>query len=39
MRSITRRPENINWAQRLDQPPYEVYAVTTGITFTFGGLF
>jgi tricarballylate dehydrogenase len=27
-----------NWAQRLDQPPYEAYAVTTGITFTFGGL-
>ncbi|HZT88278.1 MAG TPA: FAD-dependent tricarballylate dehydrogenase TcuA [Stellaceae bacterium] len=27
-----------NWAQRLDQPPYEAYAVTVGITFTFGGL-
>ena len=27
-----------NWAQRLDTPPYEAYAVTTGITFTFGGL-
>ncbi|MGH7061402.1 MAG: FAD-binding protein, partial [Stellaceae bacterium] len=27
-----------NWAQRLDAPPYEAYAVTTGITFTFGGL-
>jgi len=27
-----------NWATRLDTPPYEAYAVTTGITFTFGGL-
>jgi tricarballylate dehydrogenase len=27
-----------NWAKRLDRPPYEAYAVTTGITFTFGGL-
>ena len=25
-----------NWAQRLDQLPYEVHAVTTGLTFTFG---
>jgi tricarballylate dehydrogenase len=30
--------DKTNWAQRLDQPPYEAYAVTTGITFTFGGL-
>jgi len=27
-----------NWANRLDAPPYEAYAVTCGITFTFGGL-
>ena len=27
-----------NWAQALDSPPYVGYAVTTGITFTFGGL-
>ena len=27
-----------NWANRLDEPPYEAYAVTCGITFTFGGL-
>lgn len=27
-----------NWAQALDQPPYEAYAVTCGVTFTFGGL-
>ena len=27
-----------NWAQSLDTPPFEAYAVTCGITFTFGGL-
>jgi tricarballylate dehydrogenase len=27
-----------NWANRLDTPPFEAYAVTCGITFTFGGL-
>jgi tricarballylate dehydrogenase len=27
-----------NWATRLDTPPFEAYAVTCGITFTFGGL-
>jgi tricarballylate dehydrogenase len=27
-----------NWANMLDTPPYEAYAVTCGITFTFGGL-
>lgn len=27
-----------NWANRLDEPPYVAYAVTCGITFTFGGL-
>jgi tricarballylate dehydrogenase len=27
-----------NWANALDTPPYEAYAVTCGITFTFGGL-
>jgi tricarballylate dehydrogenase len=27
-----------NWANTLDEPPYEAYAVTCGITFTFGGL-
>ena len=31
-------PPKTNWAQRLDTPPYEGYAVTCGITFTFGGL-
>jgi len=27
-----------NWANRLDTPPFEAYAVTCGITFTFGGV-
>ncbi|HTZ76725.1 MAG TPA: FAD-dependent tricarballylate dehydrogenase TcuA [Stellaceae bacterium] len=27
-----------NWANLLDTPPYEAYAVTCGLTFTFGGL-
>ena len=27
-----------NWANVLDTPPFEAYAVTCGITFTFGGL-
>ena len=27
-----------NWANRIDQPPFSAYAVTCGITFTFGGL-
>ncbi len=27
-----------NWANTIDTPPYEAYAVTCGITFTFGGL-
>jgi tricarballylate dehydrogenase len=31
-------PPKSNWALPLDTPPYVGYAVTTGITFTFGGL-
>lgn len=27
-----------NWANRLDKPPFEAYAITCGITFTFGGV-
>jgi tricarballylate dehydrogenase len=27
-----------NWANLIDTPPFEAYAVTCGITFTFGGL-
>jgi tricarballylate dehydrogenase len=31
-------PPKSNWALPLDTPPFEGYAVTCGITFTFGGL-
>jgi tricarballylate dehydrogenase len=31
-------PPKSNWANTLDQPPFEAYAITCGITFTFGGL-
>lgn len=31
-------PKKSNWADTLDQPPFWAYAVTGGITFTFGGL-
>ena len=31
-------PDKSNWAQPLDTPPFVGYTVTTGITFTFGGL-
>ena len=31
-------PPKSNWAQPLDTPPYVGFAVTCGITFTFGGL-
>ena len=31
-------PKKSNWAQKLDTPPFDAYATTCGITFTFGGL-
>jgi tricarballylate dehydrogenase len=31
-------PPKSNWAMPIDTPPYLGYAVTCGITFTFGGL-
>jgi tricarballylate dehydrogenase len=31
-------PPKSNWALRIDTPPYVGFAVTCGITFTFGGL-
>jgi tricarballylate dehydrogenase len=31
-------PPKSNWAQPLDSPPFYGFAVTCGITFTFGGL-
>ncbi len=32
------QPAKSNWALPLDRPPYVAYAVTCGITFTYGGL-
>ncbi|NYD40466.1 FAD-dependent tricarballylate dehydrogenase TcuA [Nocardioides panaciterrulae] len=32
------RIDKTNWANRLDEGPFEAYAVTCGVTFTFGGL-
>ena len=31
-------PKKSNWAMKIDQPPFRAYAVTCGITFTFGGV-
>ena len=31
-------PKKSNWADTIDKPPYWAYAVTGGVTFTFGGL-
>jgi tricarballylate dehydrogenase len=31
-------PVKTNWANAIDTPPFEAYATTCGITFTFGGL-
>jgi tricarballylate dehydrogenase len=31
-------PPKSNWANTLDSPPYQAFAVTCGVTFTFGGL-
>ena len=30
--------DKTNWANPLDAPPFHAYHVTTGVTFTFGGL-
>jgi tricarballylate dehydrogenase len=37
-RTVGLHPEKTNWATRLDEPPFQAYAVTVGITFTFGGI-
>jgi tricarballylate dehydrogenase len=31
-------PKKSHWADTIDTPPYWAYAVTGGVTFTFGGL-
>ena len=30
--------DKTNWANTYDEPPFEAYAVTCGVTFSFGGL-
>ena len=37
-RTVGISPPKSNWALPIDTPPYQGYAVTCGITFTFGGL-
>ncbi len=37
-RTIGIDPPKSNWANSIDQPPFEAFMVTCGITFTFGGL-
>jgi tricarballylate dehydrogenase len=37
-RTLGLDPDKTNWAQRLEAPPFSAYAVTPGITFTFGGV-
>ncbi len=37
-RTVGLRPDKTNWATRLDAPPFQAYAATVGITFTFGGI-
>jgi tricarballylate dehydrogenase len=37
-RTVGIEPKKSNWALALDTPPYYAFAVTCGITFTFGGL-
>lgn len=31
-------PPKSHWAQAIDEPPFEAFAVTCGISFTFGGV-
>lgn len=37
-RAAAVEPPKSNWAKELVEPPFYAYAVTCGITFTFGGL-
>lgn len=31
-------PDKTNWAQKIDTPPYQAFAVVCGLTMTYGGL-
>lgn len=37
-RTVGLATDKTNWANRIEEGPFEAYAVTCGITFTFGGL-
>jgi tricarballylate dehydrogenase len=37
-RTVDLAVDKTNWANTIDEPPFEAYAVTCGLTFTFGGL-
>jgi tricarballylate dehydrogenase len=37
-RTVGLAVDKSNWANTIDAPPYEGYAVTCGLTFTFGGV-
>jgi tricarballylate dehydrogenase len=37
-RTVGLSVDKTNWANTLDEGPFEAYAVTCGVTFTFGGL-
>ncbi len=37
-RTVGLAVDKTNWANTIDEPPFEAYAVTCGLTFTFGGL-
>lgn len=32
------KPDKMNWAQKIDTPPFLAYAVVRGMTFAYGGL-
>jgi len=32
------KPDKTNWAQSIDTPPYKAFAVSCGLTMTYGGL-
>jgi tricarballylate dehydrogenase len=37
-RTVGLAVDKTNWANTLEEGPFEAYAVTCGVTFTFGGL-
>ncbi|MGE5465616.1 MAG: FAD-dependent tricarballylate dehydrogenase TcuA [Methanocella sp.] len=37
-RTVGLKVDKTNWANTIEEPPFEAYAVTCGVTFSFGGL-